>query len=819
MIIKSRTHIPYLASDGESIMPIIPAKTVIFFPGETISLQVGRPGNLSLVNENVGKDMLVGVCFSPSGDPGSDDFDLCQVGTAAKIISAKDGPSDSKIISIEGIRRIAIRSIKGKNPYLSARVGFPDEKTGMQNEINRLSNAIVGIIEQITHVDPTYSDELAYVMKFNLGSPGQFADKIAAAFHLPLDSKQEILETMQIDARLARLLEFLKIEQERVAISYEIRKSVEENSAEEQRKLYLRQQLYEIRRQLGEELIEDKIAQQLRNEIKKNKLLPADVRDRALIEVDRLGHLSTASAEYGATKVYLDWLLNIPWNIHTKEDLNIDQIEEDIACEYYGSPQIKKQMLERIAVRQLSGGISEGPVLCLAGVPGTGKASLARAIAKAMHKKFFRISVGGMTDIADIKGSARNFPGATPGIIIRSLRDAGTCDPVIFIEDLEYFAEDATTALPMSLLEAIDPRLNSHFLDNYIGLSIDLSRAMFICAVKSVDGIPEMMTHRFEVIELSGYIEKEKIHIARKHIIPNVLKKHGLRRKDIIFSDKGLRRIIRSYTLEAGLLNFRRQIERICRHVAKEKASHVSKIWMVNEKTVEGFLGTLQYIPEKPDTAPEIGVAIGLAWTGLGGDLMIIEGLKMKGNGEVITTGSLGEVMKESIQAAHSYVRAKADVLGIDHNDFDNFDIHIHFPQGAIPKDGPSAGVTVSLVIASVMAERPIRHDVAMTGEVTLRGKVLPVGGIKEKISAAYRAGIPKIFVPKENKKDLKDLPADIIKKTKFIFIDTVDEVFARGLLDFSPSSYTLEKIFAQEIEKARNKKSASPAKKMPQVK
>jgi ATP-dependent Lon protease len=403
--------------------------------------------------------------------------------------------------------------------------------------------------------------------------------------------------------------------------------------------------------------------------------------------------------------------------------------------------------------------------------------------------------------------------GAAPGIILRTLRDVGTCDPIVFIEDLEYFAEDANTALPMSLLEAIDPRLNTRFLDNYIGLPIDLSRATFICAVKGLDGIPEMLSHRFEIIELPGYIEKEKILIARKYIIPNVLRKHGLHKKDITFSDKGLKIIIRSYTLEAGLLYFRRQIERICRHVAKEKASRVRKVWVVDEKTAENFLGTPQYIPEKPEKKSEIGVAIGLAWTGLGGDLMIIEGLRMKGSGNVITTGSLGEVMKESIQAAHSYVRSKADVLGIDHNDFDNFDIHIHFPSGAIPKDGPSAGVTVSLVIASVMAERPIRHDIAMTGEVTLRGRVLPVGGIKEKISAAYRAGIPKIIIPRENKKDLKDLPDDIIKKTKFVFIDTVDEVFEKGLLDFMPSSYTLEKIFAQELERAKSRKMAVQAK------
>jgi ATP-dependent Lon protease len=807
MIIKPGSHIPLLASDGESVLPIIPAKTLILFPGETISLQVGRPDNLALISEHSGKDKLVGVTYSPGGNNGSEKGDLCRIGTAAAMVAVKDGPGGSKIITLEGIRRIALLGIHRRTPYLTARVGMVAEKNGSPDKTALMTQEIISVIEQLTKMDPAYSDELSFIIKFNLENPGQLADKIATIFHFPLSSKQEILESYNLDIRLKKVLKFLKAEMDQAAVSYEIRKNVEKRNVEEQRKFYLRQQLYEIKRQLGDEFIEDKIAQQLRNEIKKRRELPDEIRDRAFLEVDRLGHLSTASAEYGATKLYLDWLLSVPWNVYGKEDYNLKQVETDIEDEYYGSPQIKKQILERIAVRQLAGGIHEGLILCLAGVPGTGKASLARAIAKSLHKKFIRISVGGMVDITDIKGSARTFIGAAPGIIIRTLRNAGICDPVVFIEDLEYFAEDANTSLPMSLLEAIDPRHNGQYLDNYIGLPINLSKAIFICAVKSLDGIPEMLAHRFEIIELPGYIEKEKLHIARKYIIPNVTKKHGLLRKDISFHESGLKKIARSYTLEAGLLNFRNQIERICRHVAREKASHVNKKWIVNERTVENFLGTPQFIPEMPDKQPEIGVAVGLAWTGMGGDLMIIEGLRMKGSGQVITTGSLGEVMKESIQAAHSYVRSKADVLGIDHNDFDNFDIHIHFPSGAIPKDGPSAGVTVSLVIASVMAERPIRHDIAMTGEVTLRGKVLPVGGIKEKISAAYRAGITKILVPKENKKDLRDLPADILKKTKFVFIDTIDEVFDKGLLNFMPSNYTLEKIFADEMEKARNRK------------
>ena len=812
MIRKLKTHIRYLPSDSDETLPILPTKTLILFPGETVTLQVGRRENLELIADNLEADRVIGVTFSPGSNSGIRTTELCQIGTAARIVSAVDGPGGSKIVSLTGLRRVALRSVTRKKPYLLARVGFIDNKVEVTEKTRRLSDEILSMIEQITEVSPSYSKELPYVIKLNLENPGKLSDKIAATFHFPIQAKQEVLETFRHEDRLAKVLELLKAELERVTVSYEIKQTVREKNVEDRRRNYLRQQLLEIKRQLGEDNIEDRVIKSLKIDVKNNKLLPRGVRDRALIEIERLASLSASSAEYGTTKLYLDWLLNIPWNVIEREDYNLEQVERDIADEFYGSPKIKQQIMERIAVRKLAGAASDNSILCLAGVPGTGKASLVRAIAGAMGKKFVRISAGGFIEIADIKGTARTFLGAMPGIFIRTLKDIGICDPVVFIEDIECFSEEANSALPMALLEAIDPRFNSRFLDNYIGVPIDLSRALFITGVRSVEEIPEAMNHRLEVIELPGYIEKEKLLIARRHIIPNVIKKHGLLKKDVNFTDRGLKTIIRNYTMEAGLLDFTRKVEKICRHVAREKASLKKKKWSVNEKTVEVFLGTPQYIPEMPEKSPEIGVCIGLAWTGSGGELMIIEGLRMKGSGDVITTGSLGEVMKESIQAAHSYVRSKADVLGIDHEDFDNFDIHIHFPSGAIPKDGPSAGVTVSLVIASVMAERPISNDFAMTGEVTLRGKVLAVGGIKEKISAAYRAGLRTILIPRENQKDLKDLPPDIITKTKFVFIENIDEVFEIGLLDFRPSSYTLEKMFRKELEKVKKKKRKKPS-------
>ncbi|MBN2226510.1 MAG: endopeptidase La [candidate division Zixibacteria bacterium] len=816
MIIKTVSRIPLLATDEPSELAIIPAKTVILFPGELVSIQVGRPSNVALVEDKAGTNNLIGVTFSPRGGIGERDIDLCQIGTAARIVALKEGPGDSRVVSLEGVRRIALHGIVRESPYLLAGVGYIEESDKRTKNTDKLCREIIGIIEQITRFDQTYSDELAYVIGLNAEHPGQFADKVAATFHFPIDSKQVILETVRVDQRLRKVQDFLQAELERVTISREIRINIEERNEDERRRFFLQQQLYEIKRQLGDEFVEDQISHQIKSRInKKQKSLPPEAREQAIVEAERLGHLSSASAEFAATKLYLDWLLDIPWSECTEEKTDIQNTEKIINRDYYGSPQVKKQIFERLAVRQLSGGSSQGPVLCLAGAPGTGKASLTRAIAKALGKKFVRISVGGMVDIPDIKGTARTYLGASPGMIIRTIKETGVCDPVVLIEDIEYFAEDVNSALPLALLEAIDPRLNARFLDSYIGVPIDLSRAMFICSVKSVDDVPEMFSHRFEVVELPGYIENEKLEIARKHIIPKMLKKHGLVKTDVSFSNEGLERIIRNYTLEAGLLSFTRQIERICRHVAREKNRNTKKTWNVNARTLETYLGTPQYIPEMPDSAPEIGVGVGLAWTGMGGDLMIIEGLRVKGSGEVTSTGSLGEVMKESIQAAHSYVRSKADVLGIDHNDFSEFDIHIHFPSGAIPKDGPSAGVTVSLVIASLMAERPIRNDIAMTGEVTLRGKVLPVGGVKEKVSAAFRAGIRKVFLPRENAKDLKNLPDAIIKKTRFFYLDTVDELFEQALMDFVPSSYTLEKIFAQEIEKAKKRKKTKPTKRI----
>ncbi|MDZ4724294.1 MAG: endopeptidase La [candidate division Zixibacteria bacterium] len=807
MIIKSKYRLPLQTAEKPHTYPVLPLMTGVLFPGMIFTIQIGRAENLRLLEDCVKSARQFVASYSHAEVETPESQPIHQVGVFAEFRDVKDAPGGSKLVTIEGLTRAAILSTTGYEPYLTAEAAEIELSLHASKAVKTKISEVISIVSEITQLDPIYSPELSRVLQLNLEEPSLLADRVAASFHFSLSAKQDLLEACALDVRYERLLHYLNGELSRVATVLNINENVKRRIEEDQRKQYLKQQLQEIKKQLGEDVGDEKELGRIRAMLKTSDNLPPEVINRAKIELDRLNQLPTVSAEYGVTKAYLDWLLNLPWGKRSPESYQIVDVEKVLSTDFYGPDSLKKQILQRLSVRKLLSGVDEGPSLCLVGAPGTGKASLARAIAKALGKEFIRISVGGISDATELKGSPRTFLGANPGRIIRLLRNCATSDPLILIEDIDYFNVDNDSSVNISLLEVVDSRRNGKFLDNYLGVPFDLSKALFICSVRSYEEIPEQFVPRLEVIELPGYIEKEKTIIAKKYILPSLFKRHGLVRSEITMSDKSLSRIITNYTQEAGLLGFSSQIEKICRKIALEKAEHKRTSWTLNEKNLESYLGTPIYIPEKAETLPEIGNAAGLAWTGSGGELMFIEGLKMKGEGHIITTGSLGDVMRESIQAAHSYVRSKADMLGIDSNDFNGFDIHIHFPSGAIPKDGPSAGITVCLVIASVMSERPIRNDIAMTGEVTLRGRVLPVGGAKEKISAAYRAGIYNVVLPKENRKDIKDLPREIIRKTKFHYIDRVDELFELCLLDYTPSSYTLEKLFTQEMEKAKRKK------------
>lgn len=806
MIIKAKRRLPIVVSDRENHLPVLPLYTAVLFPGMMLTVHVGRPSSLKIIDSCLSNNSELVVSYSPAGTARTNHAEVCQVGVIAAVRDCRSGPGGSKVVTIEGLKRIVLDRIVSEEPFLVAAVNELQQPDLVGRNIGSSMDEAQNLVGEITRLDPAHSAEQLYILDLHKTDPSLLADRVASVFNFPLEARQQLLAEIDLKSRYEYLLKHLKAELNRVVLVHNIEKSAKENIEQEREEQFLRQQLREIKRKLGDEFAEEKEAARIKNQIKKMSNLPEEVVTRAIIEADRLSQLSTASAEYGVTKNYLDWLLSLPWGTCTPEEYKISEAERILSRDYYGPVSVKEQILQRISVRKLLGGVNEGPTLCLVGGPGTGKASLAKAIARCLGKEFVRISVGGISDVAEIKGTPRTFLGAFPGKILRTIREVGRCDPVVLIEDIDYFNMDNDSAVNMALTDAFDVRKNSRFLDRYLGVPFDLSSAFFICSVRSWEEIPEQFIPRLEIIELPGYIEREKIVISKKYIIPDMLKKHGIKRTELKFTDQALSKIISAYTQEAGLLGFSQQIEKISRKVAMAKAQNGKPAWKIDVKNLESYLGPTVFIPEKAEIAPEIGIAAGLAWTGSGGDIMFIEGLKMKGDGQIITTGSLGEIMRESIQAAHSYVRSKADMLGIDADDFNQFDIHIHFPSGAIPKDGPSAGITVCLVIASVMAERPIRNDIAMTGEITLRGKVLPVGGVKEKISAAYRTGIRNVAIPKQNQKDIKELPKEIIRKTKFTFVDRVDELFELCLLNFTPSAYTLEKLFAEEMKKAKKK-------------
>ncbi|MEK7774719.1 MAG: LON peptidase substrate-binding domain-containing protein, partial [Candidatus Zixiibacteriota bacterium] len=650
MIIKAPGQLELVVSDKQETYPVLPLRTAVLFPGLLVSLQITREENARVIKSCHASKKNIVAAYSPSM-PHEVDTPVSQVGVLARLHDVRQGAGDTLLVTLEGIKRVAIEELTTKDRALYGAVDECAVKPHDVGDIAMKVSAIIETVNEISRIDPTYAPEQSQVLARLVQEPSLLADKTAYTFHLPLSAKQEILETVDLSSRLDRLLDHLKIELNQAATLHSINAKVRETIAEDQKKYFLRQQLHEIRRQLGDDFTEEREVALLRKQLRDTKALPNEAQALATIELDRLEHLSTASAEYGNTKNYLDWLLAVPWGKYQPESYEIKDAQRILNNEYFGPQNLKEQILQRLSVRKLLGGVNEGPTLCLIGAPGTGKAALAKAIAKAMNKDFIRLSVGGIGDVADVTGEPRTFLGALPGKVIRTIREAGSCDPVVLIEDLDHFNVQNDSSVNMALLEAIDTRKNNRFLDRYLGIPFDLSKVFFICSARSMEELPEQFIPRFEIVELPGYIEKEKIVISQRYIIPELLKKHGITRSELKFSDKVLTKLITGYTQESGLLAFSQQIEKICRKIALEKAEKRRSSWTINEKNLESYLGLPDFFPEKMETKAEIGIAAGLAWTGAGGELMFIEGLKMKGDGKIITTGSLGEVMRESIQA------------------------------------------------------------------------------------------------------------------------------------------------------------------------
>jgi ATP-dependent Lon protease len=587
MIIKSQHRIPIITSDSETAFPVLPLMTGILFPGTILTIQLGRPENIQLIEYCATKKRQFVATYAHSEVDTPGHPPIHQVGVYAVVHSIKDGAGGSKIATLEGLRRAAITRVIETEPYITASAYPLQQPPYVDRQMKKKVDEIISIASEITHLDPMYSPELLNVIKMNEADPLLLADRVASSFHLSLAAKQELLETVSLDQRLDRLLYHLNGELSRVATVLSVQENVKKRIEDEQHRYFLKQQLHEIRRQLGEDFTEEKEAARLRNVVKSRSELPPEVVARAKMEIDRLSQLSPASAEYGATKSYLDWMLNLPWGKCTAEGFKISDAERILSTEYYGPTALKEQILQRLATRKLLGNVDEGLTLCLVGAPGTGKASLAKAIAAAIGKEFIRISVGGITEVSEIKGTPRTFLGAYPGKIIRTLRDAGTCDSLILLEDIDYFNVENDASVNMALLEVLDARRNHRFLDNYLGIPFDLSRMFFICSVRSYEEIPEQFIPRLEILELPGYIEREKIVIAKKYIIPKLLKKHGVLKSEFRISDKVLSRIINNYTQEAGLLGFSQQIEKILRRLALQKAEGKKRPVTISEKILE----------------------------------------------------------------------------------------------------------------------------------------------------------------------------------------------------------------------------------------
>ena len=677
-----------------------------------------------------------------------------------------------------------IDGIVRTEPYPESRVKPAREVAPDAIEVDDLVSRVASAAETLAELIDRIPDEVPAILKMNISDPGRFADLAATNMNFRIADKDEVLQRLDIGQRLRFILTRLEREVARARVVEDVKRQTEIKIEQHQREFYLRQQLRAIQSELGETDPGEKESLQLLRRVEEANL-PERALAEAKRETERLRMLSPASSEYQVIRTYLDWILSLPWNACTGADqIELKAVEEALDSRHYGLSDAKERIIEYLAVRKLRGGEQHGPILCFVGPPGTGKTSLGEAIATSISRQFYRISVGGVRDEAEIRGHRRTYVGAMPGLIIQALRRVAVRDPVMMIDEIDKMTQGGSSGDPTAaMLEVLDPSQNKTFVDHYLNLPFDLSSILFICTANNLFDIPPALRDRMEIIRISGYTVEEKVEIAWRYLLPRLLEDHGISDKDIQFTDETLAFIANRYSREAGLRNFERNLAAIMRKRARKKAEGEEGAWIVDLAMVNEVLGVPRYTLEEAEMEPEIGAVTGLAWTATGGDLMQIEALRMPGTGRLIVTGQLGDVMRESVDAAYSYVRARGKELGVPAEEFKDTDVHIHFPAGAIPKDGPSAGAAVTLAIASVLSRRLVRRDLAMTGEVTLRGKVLEIGGVKEKVLAAYRAGLREVMMPKANEKDLRDIPAEVRSAMKFTYVSDMDDVLREALL------------------------------------
>lgn len=788
-------------------LPILPIKDAVLFPSVLMPMIVAGQETITLVDAALAGDKTYGHILIKEEDdektavddePANPDvakeclpvsskaYELYEYGTRAVINKMLKFPDGTVRFVAQGIERFKIEGIVQRQPYLKARVRIVPDDVERTPEIEALARTVGNVFVDIVRQMPYLPFEEIQLAVMNTHNPLILVYFIASNINIPAGEKQKILEAATVKDKLERLLRLLNREQEIMRLGSKIQSEVKDEITKAQREHILREQMRAIQRELGEgESSESQEIKELKEKVSRLKA-PAEVQKVADDELNRLARIHPSSAEYTVSRTYLDWMTNLPWNISTEDDLDIKKAQTVLDEDHYGLEKVKERILEYLAVRKLKSDM-KGPILCFVGPPGVGKTSLGRSIARAIGRKFFRMSVGGVHDEAEIRGHRRTYVGALPGRILQGIRKAGSNNPLFMIDEIDKLGSDFRGDPSSALLEVLDPEQNFSFSDHYLEVPFDLSKVLFITTANVLDPIPAPLQDRMEVLELPGYTEEEKLHIAQRHLIQKEIAEHGLTNNDIIFTDEAISRVIGSYTIEAGVRNLEREIANICRKVAKDKAADMDAC--VNGKKapakppvkitaadIEKYLGVERYFSEVAERTSEPGVVTGLAWTRNGGDILFIESTKMKGNNTLQLTGHLGEVMKESARAGLSYIRAKAKELGLPVDFYRGTDLHIHVPAGAIPKDGPSAGLTIAVSLISLIRGKPVRADVAMTGEITLRGKVLPVGGIKEKVLAARRAGIKTVLLPRRNEKDLKEIPPRMLKGLQFKFVDTIQD-------------------------------------------
>jgi ATP-dependent Lon protease len=760
-----------------STLPVLPLKETVVFPQSVSPLAIGQERSVKLVDDVVaGERMLalVTVRNSDAEEPGWDD--LYEIGTAAVVHKMIRVPDGSLRILVQGVGRIRLQRRIQDEPYLAGEFEEVPDITEETPELEALTRSVQNEFSRLISQVPYLPAELELAAA-NVDDPSALSHLVASTLRLKTEDKQALLEEADVAARLRAILAILNRELEVVELGSKIQSQVQSEMEKGQREFFLRQQLKAIQDELGEGDEQQAEINELRERIEE-KNLPEDARKAVERELARLEKLPPAAAEYGVIRTYLDWILSLPWTETTKDNLDLDRARKILDEDHYDLEKVKERILEYLAVSKLKNEVS-GPILCFVGPPGVGKTSLGQSIARTVGRKFVRISVGGVRDEAEIRGHRRTYIGAMPGTIIRSLRDAESKNPVLLIDEIDKMGADFRGDPASAMLEVLDPEQNKHFRDHYLDLPFDLSKVLFICTANQLETIPGPLLDRMDVIQLSGYTEDEKLGIARKYLVPKQLEAHGLTAEQLAIGDEALRTVIREYTREAGVRNLERRIADLCRKAAREIAEDKAESIEVDEERVRSSLGPRRFPADPRKRTADPGVATGLAFTPVGGDVLFIEATAYPGKGKLTITGQLGEVMQESAQAALSWVRAHSEQLGLPEDWFANHDVHIHVPAGAVPKDGPSAGITIATAIASLVRDEPVAEDVAMTGEITLTGQVLPIGGVREKVLAAQRYGLKRIVLPRENEPDLEELPEETRNELEFILVDSIEEVFA----------------------------------------